>query len=182
MVLPGHLSGGYLITKGVLSLLHPAFSVTKINTLLLIGTLAGEFPDIDLIFFYFAGKNPKIGKDEDHRDYITHTPLLWLIISGLISLTGILISSSFIKYLGLVILCGSWSHLLLDSIEYGVMWLWPLSSKRYCLTKKVPEANTVAAPGSLQSHLQYMKGAYLKTWSFWAEIIITVVALIVLAR
>jgi len=179
MVLPGHLGGGYLAAKALLSLLHPAFSAAKINLLLIIGTLAGEFPDIDLIRAYCAGKSSREYKDEDHRNYFTHTPFIWLLISLLVIFFGYVISSSFTRYIGLMILAGSWSHLLLDSIEYGVMWLWPFSKKRYSLIKKIPEANITARPGTIRAHLQFVEGAYLHTWTFWAELAITFVAIIV---
>ena len=149
MVLPGHISGGYIVTKAILSILHPSFSAAKINALLIIGTLSGELPDIDLVRLYFAGKRSKTVMDEDHRNYITHTPLVWLCVAGIIFIVGMLMSSSFTKYLSLAVLAGSWSHLLLDSIEYGVMWLWPFSSKRYSLIKKLPIGTVTARTGTI---------------------------------
>ena len=183
MVLPGHLAGGYLVTRGLLAIFHPGFSATEIDSLLIIGTLAGEFPDVDLIRLYFDNK-PLDAKTTasklttDHRTYITHAPLLWLLISLSTVVIGYLCSSIFTEWIGWLILAGSWSHLLLDSIEYGVMWFWPFSKRRFVLKKEMPPENIDARPGSLAHHFQYITRVYMKTVTFWAEIIVTLAALL----
>ncbi|MFA6459268.1 MAG: metal-dependent hydrolase [Candidatus Paceibacterota bacterium] len=181
MVLPGHLSGGFIASTAILSILQPALSPGEMNTILFIGTLAGDFPDIDLIRLYFAEKRPHDSnhKNANHREYITHTPIAWLTISAIIFLIGTIFDSAFTQCLALVILAGSWSHLLFDSIEYGTMWFWPLTNKRIKLFERMPVAHITARPGSFASHWQYVKGAYLKTWTFWAEIVVTIVAVVV---
>lgn len=177
MVLPGHLSGGFLTTAALLSVLNPSFSQGELTTLFVIGTLSGDFPDIDLFFFSLHSKFFNKTSAKDHRDYVTHTPIVWFFISAFISILGVLFSSAFLEYLGLTILCGSWSHLMFDSIEYGVMWLWPLNRTRYKIFKKTPKDTVTAKPGSMLSYIQFIKGAYLHTWTFWAELIVTVAAI-----
>ena len=117
MVLPGHLAGGYLATYSLLALTNTSFSPTETNILYLIGIIAGEIPDIDLIFFYFEYKKKKIHKISGHREYITHTPIFWTCISLVAILPGIIFNSNFIFYTGLVILFGTMSHFIFDSIE-----------------------------------------------------------------
>ena len=72
MVLPGHLAGGYLASRAVLFLTHATFTPVQTATLLVIGTLAGEAPDIDFIFFYFNQRSKTSKKVAEHRDYFTH--------------------------------------------------------------------------------------------------------------
>ncbi len=177
MVLPGHLAAGYLATRALLAIFHPGFSSTEIDALLIIGTLAGELPDIDLAKLYFDHKLKRPNRTNDHRVYITHAPLFWLIISITVALVGFLVSSIFVEWIGWLIWAGSWTHLAIDSIEYGVMWAWPFSKKLFALKKEVPVETIDARPGSPKYHFKYIKEVYLKTVSFWAEIIITLAAL-----
>ncbi len=180
MVLPGHLAGGYLAARGLIAVFHPGFSSTEIDALLIIGTLAGELPDIDLAKLYFDHKFAKPGRTNDHRVYITHAPLFWLLISAIVAAIGWACGSLFIEWIGLFILSGSWIHLLIDSLEYGVMWLWPFSKKLFALKKEVPVEDIAARPGSPMYHALYIAKVYMKTVSFWAEIVITATALYVL--
>jgi hypothetical protein len=177
MVLPGHIAGGYLAARGLLAIFHPGFSSTEIDSLLIIGTLAGELPDIDLIKLYFDHKLERPNRVNDHRIYFTHAPFFWLVISLLIVAGGYLAGSLFTEWIGWLVLVGSWSHLILDSLEYGVMWLWPWSNKCFALKKKVPIEDIAARPGSPSYHLQYINRVYWKTITFWSEIILTLAAL-----
>jgi len=129
MVLPGHIAGGYLAAEAILLLAHPALPASQLTALLIIGTLAGEAPDIDLIWFYLEHRFNKTVNVEGHRDYVTHAPLVWVIISLIIAVIGMAAHSVFTEYIGWMILAGSMSHFILDSIEYGVTWLWPLTNK-----------------------------------------------------
>ena len=61
----------------------------------------------------------------NHREYISHAPLLWLV-AGLI--VFFLAESEFNRTVGLMIWLSSWSHFILDS-EWGIRWLWPFSGK-----------------------------------------------------
>lgn len=179
MVLPGHLGGGFLIAKAILSFFHSTLSNTQSGVLIVIGTLAGELPDIDLIRYYFEQKkkHPQI---EHHRLYITHAPLFWLFVCIVISCIGYLLSSIFIIALGLLILFGTWAHFLLDSIDFGVMWLWPFSDKFYAIIKKNTEReNHTKKMGTIETWFTFITGAYLQTWSFWIEIFVTVLAVFV---
>ena len=189
MVLPGHLAGGYLAAATLLSVLHPDFSTTQINTLLLIGTLAGELPDIDLFFFNWKHRKDTVvennsNDNESHRNYITHVPLFWLLISLIIILSGyalnlVSINSTFIQWTGWIILIGTWSHLILDSIEYGIRWLSPISKKRYALKTKIVQEKIVGKSGSLLQYFHYLIKIYWKSWTFPLEILISMIAIAV---
>jgi hypothetical protein len=193
MVLPGHLAGGYLASLALLSALHPALSPEQIQALLVVGTLAGELPDIDLLFFNIAHRNhhkahnsqtehaDKKDPTQNHRDYITHMPSFWLSLCVFVALAGKIGGSIFIEYTGIALLAGTWSHLILDSIEYGILWLAPWSKKNYALSKKSVASEVVHRPGSLMQHFHFIITTYWKSYTIWLEFVISFLALIVLA-
>lgn len=190
MVLPGHLAGGYLTATALLAVFSPDLSITQTNALLIIGTIAGELPDIDLLFFNIAHRlhHKKIKNGEDsnviksHRDYITHMPIFWLIISLIIVIIGEILNSSFIIYMGWIILGGTWSHLILDSIEYGILWLAPLSKKNYALAKSITPEPIAYRQGSVMQHFHFIITTYWKNYTFWLEIMVTIVGFCILAQ
>lgn len=172
MVLPGHIAGGYIAARAVLFVAHASFPPEQTAALLVIGTLAGELPDIDLLFFYFNQRSRTSRKISGHREYITHAPLFWLVISLIIAGIGWLIGSAFVQFIGWMIWAGTWSHFILDSIEYGVRWLWPFSDRRFALRQR-PEIRIAARPGTPAHHWEYVRHHYFKMWSFYAEILVT---------
>lgn len=103
--------------------------ITKKQTfwLFLIGTITAVFPDFDLFYYYLISTN------FTHREMITHTPFLYLTIFLIIFLAGSLLKRPFLKYVSVIILLSSFSHLLLDSIGSGVSWLYPVSDLLYGL-------------------------------------------------
>ncbi len=149
MVLPGHLSGGYLATTALLGIFHPDFSTNEIITLLIVGTLAGELPDIDLFFFNIKYRHQQANRNDSHRNYITHIPFFWLAISLLVVIIGLIINSQFTEYVGWIILAGTWSHFILDSIEYGIRWFAPISNKRIAIKTEFHEKPNSDRPGSI---------------------------------
>ncbi|MDE2037948.1 MAG: metal-dependent hydrolase [Patescibacteria group bacterium] len=180
MVLPGHLAGGYLAAKALLAAAHASFTPSQTAALLAIGTLAGELPDIDLAFFYVAHVIRKDGTKDSHRDHITHAPAFWLAVSLVIAAAGYAAGSSFVAFIGWIVLAGTWSHFILDSIEYGIRWLWPFSDKRFCL-REVPEAQIDGVKGSLTYYWRYIADRrHLGRVTFYAEIAVTAAAIAVL--
>ncbi len=185
MVLPGHLGGGYLAARAVLALAPAAaatFSPTQTAALLVIGTLFGDGPDLDLIWYSFKHRILKSAEHDNHRDYATHAPVVWLGISLSVVLAGWLFGSLFTQFAGWMIISGSWAHLLLDSIEYGVMWLWPLSHKRFCIRhiEHIIDLEAVEGEeGSIRRYWNFITKKYVHFWSMPLEIVITIVAAVV---
>ena len=182
MVLPGHLAGGYLATTALLAVFHPDFSTNQTNMLLILGTLAGDFPDVDLFFFNLKYRHHEADRNDSHRNYITHIPLFWLALSFLIVIIGFMFNSTFTEYIGWIILIGTWSHFILDSIEYGIRWFAPISNKRIAIKLDVKEKPTSDRPGSLIQYFHFLIQTYWKTLTFWLEIIVTIVAICILAQ
>lgn len=180
MVLPGHLAGGYLATQIVLVVGQPVFSSWQIGALTIIGILAGELPDIDLIRFHFDEKKNGRSRVRSHREYFTHGPLFWIILSLIVAGGGYLFAGTFGAYIGWILLAGTMSHMVLDSIDDGVMWLWPFSRKRYGVFKGLEVL--ADGPHSISYYWKFVTREYPKYWTFYAEILTTVIAVLVVAR
>lgn len=130
MLPPGHIAAGYLVTRVVLYF-GPQFAAAQHNELMLWGIFFSFAPDLDMFYTFYRTRRLTITDDDpSHREYYSHAPILWLLV-GL----GIyfLATDAFIKYVGLLLWIGSWTHFALDSIQHGVMWGWPLSRETYAL-------------------------------------------------
>ncbi|MSR71471.1 MAG: metal-dependent hydrolase [Candidatus Taylorbacteria bacterium] len=172
MILPGHLASGFLMTNVLLSVIHPELSSSQTNLLLIFGTLAGDFPDIDVFYFFLKNKTTDPEKLSDHRHYFTHAPLFWLILGLCIFVLSV---DPFYKLVGLLVWLGPWVHFLCDSIDFGVMWFWPFSNKRLSFIKwKEPTELTARTPwGRLLEKCS-------KKITFYVEILLVIIAIIVL--
>lgn len=179
MVLPGHLAGGYLAAYSLLALSHVSFSGTDTAILLAIGILAGEAPDVDLIPFYFEYKKDRAHKISHHREYFTHAPIVWIGFSLAISLLGFIFNSIFMEFAGLVVLVSSLSHFILDSIEHGIRWIWPFSNRRFFILEATYPNGINERKGTFSYYWKFIFSTYIKRYSFYVEILITLIALFV---
>src|SRR5579864_7278991 len=121
MLPPGHVAAGYLVTKTLLNIAKPAVTAVQLNRLLWWGVFFSFAPDLDnfVAFAIVRGWWYKPGTDSSiHRRFYSHVPLLWLIPGLLIYLVA---TSPYVRYIGLLLWLGSWTHFILDSIDYGVM-------------------------------------------------------------
>lgn len=143
MLPPGHFAAGLLLGTAVTLLFQDQLTPAQIQNLILAGGFFGFAPDLDSFLAFFKSKS-WTPHDERiyHRDYITHAPLPWLVISVIMFLFA---SSIFWKLFAITALIGSWSHFFLDSFKVGIRWLWPFSDKYYALmyagTKKYHKAH-----------------------------------------
>ncbi len=104
------------------------------------------------------------------------------MISLIIVAFGSIFQSTFVEYLGWIILVGTWSHLILDSIEDGVMWLWPFTKRRFALGRSSDfdplKYGGHYRPGTFMFHFKYITTIYMRQRvSFYIEILITLIAL-----
>lgn len=124
MLPPGHLAGGYLATIAVLR----SFGVPLEGNagLVAFGLFCSIAPDFDFVFAFVKTRSLTIDPVRaNHRKYYTHRPLVWLALAVPIMLNG----GDQLRIWAALLLVGSWTHFLLDSIQYGVMWLWPFSDR-----------------------------------------------------
>lgn len=176
MLPTGHIAAGYLTGYALLKFSHPAVSIQQQTQLLWWAVFFGFAPDLD-VFVYFALNKTLLVSGEakkNHRLYISHAPMLWLLAGLAIYFFA---SSIYLKNIGLLLWLGSWSHFLLDSVEYGIMWLWPFSAKIYAFKNrdvKVP----VKEKTFFKHSAEFLK-IYSKRLSFYLEVLIILLALIV---
>ena len=173
MLPSGHFAAGYLATTILIKVANTNLSTSQVGLITLIGTLSAVAPDIDKFYYLYRMKKGKLKKDENHRFYLTHAPFLWLLLGlGIYSLGG----NEFWQMVGLSIWIGSWSHFILDSIEFGVPWLWPLSKKLLAL-KKIPDPSSKET-GIIKSEWEFITKIYPKMTTSFIEILIIAFALI----
>ena len=177
MLPPGHIAAGYLTAKALLHFTHPALTAVQQNQLVWWGMFFGFAPDLDN-FISFAREKSFTVRDQEknnHRQFLGHAPILWLIAGLIIYFTS---SSEYFKTFGLLVWLGSWSHFILDSIEYGIMWLWPFNKQKWALKDRGIDVK-FEGKGFFGFWLNFMK-FYITRWTFYAEIIILLATFIFL--
>lgn len=177
MLPTGHVAGGYLTGFVLLKFLKPDLTTVELNNLILWAIFFGFAPDLDVFWFFIKNKTILVASstnETSHRKFISHAPALWLVV-GL----GIyfLASDLYTKYIGLMFWLGGWSHLVLDSIEYGVMWLWPFSTNIYAL-KNTAVAKPITEHGFIKHNITFLK-FYSTRLTFYLEILVIITALAV---
>lgn len=174
MLPTGHVAAGYLTGYALLKFAHPALEIHQQTQLLWWATFFGFAPDLDVFYFFIRNKTLLVSGEakSNHRFYFSHAPVLWLLAGLGVYFFG---SSIYIKDIGLLLWLGSWSHFLVDSVEYGVMWLWPFSTKIYAFKNqgvKVP----VSEQSFFRHSFQFLK-IYSRRLSFYLEMVIIISAL-----
>ncbi len=143
MLPPGHIAAGYLVGELVVHTLGINLPQQQKVQLVLWATFFGFAPDLDMFYAFFKERAFVINKEKiDHRTYITHRPLSWLLLGLII---WVFAPSHNWQLVGMLAWFGGWSHMVLDSIQYGVPWLWPLNTKLYAMCdtgKKLRNPNT----------------------------------------
>ncbi len=175
MLPPGHIAAGYLTGYVLLKVANPALSPQEVQHLMMWTTFFGFAPDLDTFWAFFKQKSFLLSgeKQVSHRKFYSHAPIIWLVVGLLIYFFG---SSVYIKYFGLSLWLGSWSHFLLDSIEYGIMWLWPFSNKVYAL-KNVEIKVFIPEKNFFKHTWQFLK-IYSTRVTFYLEVLIILIAII----
>ena len=131
MLPPGHIAGGYLVTYSLINIFQPQLSLMEIHQLFWYGMFFGFAPDLDMFFSFFRQRSCILQKEYNHRKLYSHTPIVWLIAGGVVILFS---QSLFTTYIGLLIWLAGWSHCAFDSLNYGIMWLFPFSKRLFSVT------------------------------------------------
>lgn len=180
MLPPGHIAAGYLTGYALLNIVKPDLPVDQLQQLLWWGTFFGFAPDFDNFIAFAKVKSWWYRRNVDngiHRKFYSHVPVLWLV-AGL--LVYIFSGDVYWKTVGLMLWLGSWSHFILDSIEYGVMWLWPFNSEVWALKDRGIKRE-ISANGFLQYWWSFLK-YYTSRWTFYCEIFIILITFIIYFR
>ncbi len=177
MLPPGHIAAGYLTAVVVVKFVYPTANSSLVNEFLLWGMLFGFLPDLDNFFAFYKMKSWWYKKGVDggmHRKFYSHVPLLWLL-AGIILYFGV--SSLYWKTVVVLMVTGSFSHFILDSIEYGVKWLWPFSDKLYALKNAGVNAE-IPANGFFNFWFSFLK-LYKTRLTFYLEVVVICLAILV---
>lgn len=170
----GHIAGGFLAAKALLHIAKPDLPQPQIDSLLWWGIFFSFAPDLDNFVAYAKIRSwwYKPGVDSGiHRKFYSHVPILWLVSALLIYF---LAGDVYVKNLALMLWVGSWTHFVLDSIDYGVMWLWPWNSEVWALRNRGVKRDIQA--GGFFEYWYKMVRAYMACWTFYCEILIIVLA------
>lgn len=176
MLPTGHIAGGYLTVHALIKVFKPELDNHQLNQLLLAGVFFGFAPDVDEFWFFLKNKSWLVapdGAEKHHRTYFTHAPLVWLITGLAIYVVG---PTEFLRWLGLVVWLAAWSHFVLDSFEYGVMWLWPVSHRLYAFKNAGRDPLVIKEKNFFKHSLKFLWG-YTKRISFYLEILIILAAI-----
>lgn len=179
MLPTGHIAAGFLVAQGLLIVTEPSLTTTQTQALLWAGAFFGFVPDLDMFYAFFKSKSFTVpGTKINHRYYLPHRPMVWLALGILVSIFA---PNQFWQLFGIVIWLGSWSHFLLDSLQVGVMWLWPLNSKFYALKDPGVKENN-DTKGFFNFWIRHLTYFYPKkfTSTFVLELVILIGTFIVL--
>lgn len=180
MLPPGHIAAGYLAAYSLLKLTGHNFDILQTNQLLFWGMFFGFVPDLDMFMAFIKVKGFNIQSEKsDHRKFFTHTPIVWFIF-GLVVYS--IASSQFMKFIGFLIWLGAGSHLFLDTLQYGIMWFWPLSRRLYAF-KDRGKKTTQPSAGKHNFFSYWFKFIWLYATkaklSFYLELVIITTAILV---
>ena len=93
-----------------------------------LAALVGLLPDLDSLAAVASNQYRPSRNKLRHHEFLTHTPLFYLILTVTLWLAGMPRAGVFFGVL-------SFGHLLLDSwgTDDGIMWFWPLSRRKFSL-------------------------------------------------
>jgi len=171
MLPPGHIAAGFLTARALLHFSRAGLSAAQQTQLLWWGTFFSFAPDLDSFVSFareksFTVRNPQ---KNNHRRFISHVPLLWMLAGLIIYFVG---QSPYFKTFGLLLWLCSWSHFLLDSVEYGIMWLWPFNKEIWALKGRGADWK-IQGKNFFEYWINFLK-FYLTRWTFYAELIILI--------
>jgi membrane-bound metal-dependent hydrolase YbcI (DUF457 family) len=174
MLPPGHVAAGYLAAKVLLKVVPYKLTSAQKTGVLVFGAIAGAIPDIDMFYAFTKVKAITFndGGKTNHRAFVTHAPIVWLVVTAI---WFALAPDPYQKTLAIMLLIGTWLHFALDSIDYGIMWLWPFSTKVYSITgDREPFVNSSKNP--FRFWWEFTK-VYATKPTFYVEVAIIIIAL-----
>ena len=171
-----HAAAGYLFAFVLLKILHPALMPDQINSLLFWSIFWAVAVDWDMIIFAIMLGSLKMQNRVSHRRFLTHTPIFGLIIGLSIFFLS---DSLYGQYFALVFLAAFASHMVVDSIEIGIMWLWSFSTKQYFLFKSNTDSGPYMKENLFMFYVKMFRNVYMRMKTFYVGLITVLIALIV---
>ncbi|OGE87578.1 MAG: hypothetical protein A3J07_02565 [Candidatus Doudnabacteria bacterium RIFCSPLOWO2_02_FULL_49_13] len=171
-----HAATGYLFAFVLLKILHPALSLDQVNSLLLWSLFWAVAVDWDMIISFIMLRSVRIRNNVSHRRFLTHTPIFGLVIGLSIYFLS---DSLYAQYFALVFLASFTSHMVVDSIEIGIMWLWPFSKKQYFLFEANTDSNPYIHESLLIFYIKMFRNVYMRMKTFYVGLVAVFAALVI---
>jgi hypothetical protein len=157
-----HAPSGYIMAVSLLERMRKA--PAPASMVILFGVVGALAPDFDMSYFYLVDH-----RQTHHHRYVTHWPLLWLVLSAAFALWLRNVRAPTAAFLSLVFCLGGVLHLMLDTLVGDIWWFAPFVDRPYALFK-VP---AVFKPWWLN---------FLLHWSFAAELAVSTWAMLLYRR
>ena len=177
MLPPGHVAGGYLVGYAFVRFIEPSLAIEEGRLLIFLAMTAAFAPDLDMFFSFFKVGGMRLAtQSANHRLLFTHTPFFWIIV-GTVTFF-VLGATAMAARIAFVITVGACSHLLLDSIQYGIRWIYPFSKRLYSIRDQGVEFD-LPAEGFIAHWIHFLR-VYAErfTLTFILEIVLILCALI----
>lgn len=170
-----HAAAGYVFAFALLKILDPALPVDQINSLLLWSLFWAVAVDWDMVISASMLRSLRMRNAVSHRRFLTHTPIFGLAIG----LTMYFLADSLYgQYFALVFLAAYASHMVVDSIEIGIMWLYPFSKKQYYLFESNTDSDPYLKENLFMFYVKMFRNVYMRMKTFYVGIVTVIVALI----
>ena len=129
MKLPGHMAGGWLITRGMTRWWK--LSKSERQEFLAFGAIAGSLPDWDYLWYIYRKGRIDYSRDFRHHTWITHTFLFYWILAALVYALGLFRNDTRLKRQAAIVVASTTVHLLQDTIGSGdgIMLFYPFSKR-----------------------------------------------------
>jgi len=161
----GHISAGYITTKGILKILsHRNTEHLRPGHVLFWGLIGSVLPDFDILYFYLIDNRQHL-----HHGYWTHIPLFWCAIFSLIFLFSFAFQRISLRVCTLVCAINVFLHLFLDTIVGKIRWLYPFSDQDFVFFH-VPSVH------------DWWVWNFVFHWTFLFEIALMLIAVYIIAK
>lgn len=147
MVLPAHISGGYVVLH-IANKINPHLGLST-SGVMIAGLIGSVLPDVDFIFFTYV---------KDHHNSWPHTPLFWIAIYLMVFASGFIFKNQTIKDYSTAVIIGILSHFFLDWFSgrtAGIRLLYPFSQHVFSLYPIDPQKGEV--PTSILPNKEYVE-------------------------
>lgn len=166
MMLPAHISGGYL-AMNLVNKLNPNLGIGS-GGLLIAGMIGAVLPDVDFIFFKYV---------KDHHYSWPHSPLFWVAIYFVTFSIGVILKNQAVKNYSTALLIGVLTHLFLDWFNGrtgGIRIFYPFSEKVYSLFPLNPQKGEVSPlPFPSKEWIEFFKFYSQNKFLLFSEISLT---------
>ena len=170
MLPPGHFAAGYLTASLAIHFLKQVYPQVTEFHFLAVALFFSVAPDLDDFYAFFKiGRPIAATKDIDHRKFLSHAPFIHLLIAAIGFIGAKLLGSSDWQLYSILYLIGTWTHFIFDSFGYGIMWLWPKSTKLYALFRPNKRLNISENLAPFEYWIKFVE-EYFKDPVFYIEI------------